>query len=209
MRSRELDAQAASDLQARVLTLETEKRALEEEYGEMSRRFIELERQNAHLASLFVACHELLASADREDVLTTILEIVTNLIGSEEVAIFECDPPTGQLVLAACRGMVDDRYQRIPIGSGAIGRVAASGRPYLAAESGEPAAASENPELTACIPLRVQERVIGVVAIFRLLPQKNGFTRVDEELFELLGAQAATALLSSMERSRHGAWTRP
>ena len=201
LRAAEIHVRAA-ELEARALSLETEKRALEEEFREMSRRFVDLERQNAHLASLFVASYQLLSSKDREDVLTAIQEIVANLIGSEEVAIFECDRRTGELVLAACRGVVAERFERIPIGSGAIGRVAASGQSFVT--SGAPDAAEQDSDLSACIPLRLADEVLGVVAVFRLLPQKNGFTRVDEELFDLLGTHAAGALSMSQLRSRFG-----
>jgi transcriptional regulator with GAF, ATPase, and Fis domain len=202
----ELEARA-EELEARALSLETEKRALEEEFREMSRRFVDLERQNTHLASLFVASYQLLSSADRDDVLTAIQEIVTNLVGSEEVAIYECDRSAGELVLAASRGLDADRLRRVPIGSGVIGRVAATGSSYLAPEDGT--SSEEWPDLTACIALRVADQVAGVVAIFRLLPQKNGFTRVDEELFDLLSTQAAGALSTSHLRARLGVAASP
>jgi hypothetical protein len=196
----------AAELEARALGLETEKRALEEEFREMSRRFVELERQNAHLASLFVASYQLLSSLDREDVLTAIQEIVTNLIGSEEVAIFELDRQKGELVLAASRGLAAQRFPRVPLGSGVIGRVAATGCSFVAnGAAGKLDAEPEgDPNLTACIPLRLADEVLGAVAVFQLLPQKSGFTRVDEELFDLLSTQAAGALSMSQLRSRFG-----
>ena len=49
----------------------------------------------------------------------------------------------------------------------------------------------------ACIPLRLSGRTIGVIAIYRLLQQKNRFSPVDFEIFTLLGGHAATALFSS------------
>jgi GAF domain-containing protein len=139
---------------------------------------------------------------DRDDVLTAIQEIVANLVGSEEIAIFECDRKTRELVLAASRGVDARRFDRIPIGTGTIGRVAATGNAFVS--TGDPPVADADAGLTACIPLRLADEVLGVVAIFRLLPQKSGFTRVDEELFDLLGTQAAGALSMSQLRSRFG-----
>ena len=49
----------------------------------------------------------------------------------------------------------------------------------------------------ACIPLKIGTRVIGVVAIYRLLQQKEHFGPLDFELFTLLAGHAATALFSS------------
>jgi hypothetical protein len=44
------------------------------------------------------------------------------------------------------------------------------------------------------IPLRLAERCVGVIAIFRLLPQKAGLEPSDHELFALLSTHAALAL---------------
>jgi len=51
--------------------------------------------------------------------------------------------------------------------------------------------------LTAVIPLKVEGKVTGVIAIFRLLPQKQALATVDRELFGLLGSHAAMALYCS------------
>ena len=47
------------------------------------------------------------------------------------------------------------------------------------------------------MPLRIGTRVIGVIAIYKLLVQKQAFTNVDYELFTMLAGHAATALFSS------------
>ena len=47
------------------------------------------------------------------------------------------------------------------------------------------------------IPLHIQRQPIGAIAIFSLLQQKEGFTALDHELFNLLGAHAATALFAA------------
>jgi GAF domain-containing protein len=49
----------------------------------------------------------------------------------------------------------------------------------------------------ACVPLRLGDRVIGVICVFGLLVQKDDFEPVDYELFHLLATQAATALYAS------------
>ena len=59
--------------------------------------------------------------------------------------------------------------------------------------------------LTACIPLVLDGKVTGAIAIFRLLPQKAGIEDVDRELFDLLATHAATALYcTSVAREAHG-----
>jgi hypothetical protein len=44
------------------------------------------------------------------------------------------------------------------------------------------------------IPLHLNGRVVGVIALFKLLPQKNGIEPVDRELFAVLSTHAARAL---------------
>ena len=41
----------------------------------------------------------------------------------------------------------------------------------------EPGASEADGGLTACIPLKLDGKVTGAVAIYRLLPQKSGFER--------------------------------
>ncbi len=76
-----------------------------------------------------------------------------------------------------------------------IGRTAATGERYVRnGNAPDPAATSEEGDLTACIPLRVDGKVTGAIALFRLLSHKPGLEEADHELFDLLGTQAATAL---------------
>ena len=49
-----------------------------------------------------------------------------------------------------------------------------------------------------CIPLKIKDRVIGVLAIFGLLEQKDKkLSRIDYELFSMLAGHAATAIFSA------------
>ena len=57
--------------------------------------------------------------------------------------------------------------------------------------------AGEEGEVCACIPLKIKDRVVGVIAIYRLLSHKTGLTSLDHKLIELLAGHAATALVSS------------
>jgi GAF domain-containing protein len=78
---------------------------------------------------------------------------------------------------------------------------AASGeRQLLAPDDHEREPGEEH--LTALVPLALGGKVFGVLAVFRLLPQKPGFEEVDLELFDLLGSQAAVALYSTALHAR-------
>ncbi len=155
-----------------------------------SQQLLQIERQNSNLANLYVATYQLHGSVEREVVLATIQEILANLVGSEQVAIFEIAEGGRQLSALAVNGLDPGRFGNVALGQGPIGRAAATGETFVA----EPGAPDEEPDLTACIPLRLGAKVIGAIAIFRLLPQKQGLGDLDRELFELLATHAATAL---------------
>jgi len=167
--------------------------AIEAESRRFSERYVEVEQQNTNLANLYVASYQLNGTLDRARVVGAVQEIVINLIGSEELAIFEVDDELQILKLIGSFGIDVEEWAGVLIGSGMIGAVAQTGARFVATET---LFATEGREktLTACIPLKLDERVVGVIAIFRLLQQKQGLEDIDYELFDLLGSHAASAL---------------
>ncbi len=176
----------------------------ERESAQFSDRYIEVERDSANLANLYVASYRLHGSVDLDDVLAAVQEIAANLIGSEELAVFEVDRPRERLSLMYSEGIDAERYRQIPISKeGPIVEVARSGETYIAGVGGP--ASDEEPALSACIPLKLDGRVRWLIALFRLLPQKQCFEDVDRELFDLLGNQSATALYCAVLHQQYGA----
>jgi GAF domain-containing protein len=169
-------------------------------------RYLTVEQQNDSLANLYVSAYRLHGTLDPAEVLRAIQEIVVNLVGSEEFAIFERSTDGASLQLVAAVGVDATPLARIPIGSGRIGGVAVSGEAFLAADGMEdPAGLVVEAErrLTACVPLRIDGEVTGAIAIFRLLEQKPGLERIDFEIFDLLASQAATALHAARLHARY------
>jgi GAF domain len=165
---------------------------------ELEKRYMEVEQQNTNLANLYVASYQLNGTLDRERVVAAIQEIVINLIGSEELAIWQLEEELGALSLVGSFGIDARAWAGVPLGSGIVGNVARSGERFVAAESDvQPLGREEN--LTACIPLKLDEKVVGAIGIFRLLQQKAGLEPIDFELFDLLGSHAATALFCTRE----------
>jgi regulator of replication initiation timing len=166
-----------------------------------SRQYLEVEQQNNNLANLYVASYQLHSTLDRGEVLSAIQEIVINLIGSEELAIYELGADGTSLRLAGSFGIDPVAYATVPLDSGTmgiIGRTAVSGEVYLPGHPGKGgsdfARSPREANLTACVPLKLGDQVSGALAVFRLLPQKNGLEAIDYELFNLLAAHAGTAL---------------
>jgi hypothetical protein len=188
-----------------ILALETEKAKLQNELDTlhartsqpsqaMAQQYAFIKEQNANLANLYVASYRLHETLSREDVLTTIQEILANMVGSEEIGIFERDPAGEKLTLLWSSGLDEPRYRTLSARAGLIGRSTTSGEIYLAKDDGRAGALPHEDRLTACVPLKLNGNVTGAIAVFGLLQQKPALTRVDEEVFELLATHAATAL---------------
>ncbi|MCP4655973.1 MAG: GAF domain-containing protein [bacterium] len=158
-------------------------------------RYVELEEQNTNLANLYAVSYRMHGTLDRQTVLKAIEEIVVNMVGSEELAIFELNAAESALSRVSSHGLEPGGFETIDVGSGLIGRVAASGEAYLDGHSDRGGQLPEEAHLTACVPLKIEGRVSGAIAVFRLLPQKAGsLGPFDYELLDLLATQAATSL---------------
>ncbi len=186
---RELDRERKSRLQMedRIASIDAERRAYLE-------RYLEVEEQNANVSNLYVATLRLHGSIGRGDVLSAIHEIVINLVGCEELAVFEMMADGSALRLSSSFGIDPARFDVVPLGVGAIGACAQLGRLYVASTSMEDVRTEEETDLTACIPLIVEGVVTGAVAVFRLLKHKQKLEAIDPELFGLIGSHGAMAL---------------
>jgi len=174
-------------LAERIDQIETESQSLLDQ-------FQEIEQQNSDLASLYVASYRLHETIDRNEVIAVIEEIIVNMIGSEELAIFEMDSDTGNR-------RVRLNESRIEEASEALQEVVRTGQRYVVNSiDGEVVDADSG--LTACVPLVLDEKLIGAIAVFRLLDQKQKrLAPLDFELFDLLATHAASALYCS-ERAK-------
>ncbi len=175
---------------------------IQQENERFSADYVEIEHQNSNLANLYVASYRLHGTLDRQEVLVIIQEILVNLLGSEEIGIFELDPAKQELQLLASVGIDSARYQSISPDSGLIGRVSQSGQAFFTGQDGSGTDSAQEENLTACIPLKVDGEVTGVIVVFRLLQQKPGLEALDYELLDLLGTHAATALYCSKLHER-------
>lgn len=183
-------------LEAELTSFKEKFAQVEMENKDFASKYIEVEEENNNLANLYVASYQLHSTLDFSEVLRIVTEIVINLIGAEKFAILLIDDKINELIAVAAEGISSHDTPRIKIGEGIIGSVTKDGESYFAenlssVDSFDPRAP------IVCIPLKIKEHVIGVIAIYRLLTQKSGFSSVDYELFNLLAGHAATAIFSS------------
>jgi len=84
----------------------------------------------------------------------------------------------------------------IAVGEGIVGSVAQAGEVWYREQWSRQEVLQLDQPLV-CIPLKIKDRVIGVIVVFRLLPQKERLVKVDYDLFTLLAAHAATAIFGA------------
>ncbi len=210
-KSEQLQQEGGTPLAQRILGLEEECAKLREAQDEALRRIGELEQENLefanqlvqvedvnnNLTNLYIASSRLHSTLDREETLEIIKEVVINFVGAEKFAIFLHDKSTNQLRFETGEGFEDlHDFPDVTVGEGVIGETAASGENYFVA--GSVSEGSDDPlSPIVAIPLIIQGRMLGVLAIYRLFIQKELLESIDYQLFSMLGEHAATALFSS------------
>lgn len=167
---------------------------IREEARSHSLRYAAVEQQHSNLANLYLASYRLHGTLDGSEVIAAVGEIIANLVGSEEAALFEIDPDTKTLELVAAFGVDPDHCPSVPEGSGLIGLTARTGEILVVDADQFSGAIGLESRLTACVPLKLDDRVTGVIAIFGLRARKEGIDDFDREVFDLLATQAAFAL---------------
>ncbi len=167
-------------------------RQVDDENRRYAEEFSQLQTQANNLANLYVASYRLHGTLDRRQLIEATKEIVANLIGSEEMGLFELDRARQMLVLLDANGIDPSGYRCLPLDQGVIGAAVRCGSPVVVDAAARRVPGEET--LSAVIPLRQVDEVNGAIAIFRLLPQKSQLGELDRELFALLAAQAGMAL---------------
>jgi GAF domain-containing protein len=176
--------------------------ALEDELQRVARECAVTERENATLTHLQVANRLLHRTLDGTKVLKSIQEIIINLLGCEQIGLFEREKrPRDRLTLISSYGIDEKAWQYVALDEGLIGECARTGVMQMAGPGDRPDVTTRRPSV--CVPLLLDGRTVGVLVLFKLLPHKSGLEEVDHALLELLSQQAGVALVSTYAT---GAW---
>ena len=167
---------------------------VEQENLDFANRYLEIEEENNNLANLYVASFQLHSTLDFKEVVQIVMEIVINLIGAERFGADAARRPQGGPLRRLERGG-RARAHPAPQARRGDGRPGGEGGGPWVAESREPGASETDPQVV--IPMRIKDQLIGVIVIYALLEQKQNFSPLDFELFNLLAGHAATAIFAS------------
>jgi hypothetical protein len=157
-------------------------------------QYTEVEGELANFANLYVASHQLHASMSFRTTVRQIKELLEQLVGSRAFAVYLGTADGKMLVPIVYEGLGKPKRIAVNPSDGAIGEVFSTGMSRV--ETGDLARGSlEHP--LAVVPMTHEHKVMGVFVVYATLEQKPRFLPVDFELFKLLGAHAAGALLSA------------
>jgi hypothetical protein len=193
--------EAIRELLAKIERLEGEKKDLlsryhrvEEVNSEFTARVQEVESEFANLANLFVASNQLHSSLSPRGVTRRIKEVLAQLVGAERYCMYLANGENTELVPIAYEGVAGSALTPVKIDESDLGNALLKGTASVS-EKDPTTGSVQHP--AAIIPLTVDEKTVGVIAIFSTLAQKKRFDTVDFELFKLLGQHAAAALVSA------------
>jgi len=154
----------------------------------------QLEREHFLLERLNATSTRLIQAVEQGQVFEAIGEIIGNLIGSEEVAIFEYHMVDQSFSLAWSTGVKEEVLQQFGLGAGFIGRAAHEGTSQFRDRLPGATLLFCETNLTACVALKLNREVIAVIVILGLLPQKNGLDWADFALLKFLETYGAVAV---------------
>lgn len=192
-------SQAYEDLLEQMKALEEERstllerfKSVEEETQDFKSRYREIEDENNRLANLYIASYQLNSTLDLKEVVRISFEIIINLVGSMDFALYIADG--SKLVPVCAEGRPLASLSLITVGKGAAGR---SAEDRVLHVSGDDLTKASVDEPKVCVPLIVGDKMLGMFVVFSFLVQKTCITELDRELFKLLGGHAAMAIFAA------------
>lgn len=203
-----LRAQVASDDAIRELlrtieALEHEKKSLLERSNELeslSRNYEgrsgEMEREISDLATLHVAGTQLHTSFRPRRVVRQLAELMGQLVGAEAFVMYLIEPDGKNARAFYTEGLsAGTEPEPVAIADGVIGETCATGLLHMRRDGKLERGSFADP--LAVVPLTVEGRPVGAIAVLAMLAHKAEWASVDEELFQLVGRSAGSALLSA------------
>jgi hypothetical protein len=164
---------------------------IEKKSQKFRRRYEDIEQYNMALSNVYIAANQLHSTLDFTAVVKMAEEILWNFVASPAFAIFLRDEKTDDLKLVGGQG-IEGRFPsdvlHEPAGMMAEALTEGVSLFVEGVTTADP---------LACVPLKIEDRVVGLVVVYAIEEHKGGLTDMDKELFELLANQTATAMTSS------------
>jgi len=161
---------------------------------ELVERFAEVENELADLGTLHIAGVQLHAGTTVRRAVRNIKELCAQFLGGAQFVIYIATDDGASLVPIAVEGLTQKEARQFQVDDGVV--FASYANNTVTVSAADPS--HGNIDAPACvIPISMSNRTMGCIALFKTLPQKTSFSNVDHELFKLLAAQAAPALVNA------------
>jgi hypothetical protein len=177
-----------------VSSLITQLEARSDNYLEQCLRILPSGERHTVWSRLYAASERLRQALDENGVADAVLEIGSNLLGCEEMAVVELHAKGASVSILASVGITEAQRSALVKHAAKISSETADGRVRIVDKR---LAADEflaNLGITALVPLSQSTTVNGAIIMFNLLPQRKGFESGDRELLGLLSVYVGPGL---------------
>lgn len=199
---------AIKQLLTKIQQLEREKeeilarnaRSVSTDDDEFAQRVSQMENELADLGTLHVAGMQLHTGTTVRRAVRNIKELCAQFLGGAQFVIYIATDDGTSLVPIAIEGLTQKEARQFSVDDASS---AGGGVVFASYANNTVTVADRDPstgsiDAPACvIPISMSNRTMGCIALFKTLPQKTSFSNVDHELFKLLAAQAAPALVNA------------
>jgi len=165
--------------------------------------FNEIERKITELDNLLKATEAIASTLQLDTLLDTIMELGMKVMDAEGCSVLLIDEKEKKLQFAAASGAKKEEVKKLSldIGEGVAGWVVQNDQPLLIDDVSKDGRFSkrvdeilgQETKSLICIPLKVKERIIGVMEVINKRGDR-AFSERDMALFKPLSAQAAVAI---------------
>lgn len=153
-----------------------------------------LETELTSQSKVYAARMRLQDSLDQADGLEAIREVVANLLGSEELAVYKVDSAKAALWLYWSFGIDPNKCAVLDIMREPLLEEVLDGRIVVRGDSGNDKLLSAFHPVSALVPILLNQKTTAVLVIFRMLPQKPVFESADRQICEVLSNCAGRAI---------------
>jgi len=145
---------------------------------------------------LYAASQALLTAMQQDRVVEALVEICSNFLGCEEVAIVEIGGDPKKVQFLGEEGLSPANRQALIQNGRFLGPMINPGESWIPWDQERSYSPLIPRRINALIPLWNDEQSSGAILLFELLPQRSGFDAEDREVLQLLALYAGPCLRS-------------
>jgi len=147
---------------------------------------------------LYAASQTLLSALRESWVFAALVEICSNLLACEQLAMIEIECETRTAHILGEEGLPPERRENLLQNARFLEPRITPGNAWIPQDGKQGNSILAPLGITALVPLWRDERSSGALVLLQLLPQRNGFDAEDRQVLELLSLYAGPCLRSQV-----------